>query len=682
MANFRIPAKIIAVTMLVVASVGTTTAEEPIRKTTPQFGTWGIDLTARDPSVKPGTDFYLYANGDWLKRAKLPPDRPVNDQFSRLDDLAQMAMRQLVEDAAAGHSSDHDAGRVAAAYHAFMDEARVEALDAQPLAADLARIRGEKTKAEVAMLMGTSPYHMQQSIFGLEITADDKAPDHYAVWLRTLGSGLPDRDYYLKPEFAEAKARYQAYVATMLGMIGWAEPEANARAIVELETKLAQARWTRAEARDPDKAYSPMTVAQLDAYAPGFGFAGFLASAKLGGLDRVIVKTNTAFPEYAAIFAATPLDTLKAWQAFHLGNGAAGYLSKRFVDAKFQFYRTLTGQAEIEPRWKRAVQFVDGVLPHAIGRMYVARHFPPRAKAQMEALVKRVLAAMRARIEHATWMSADTKQKAFAKLDTMTIRIGYPAKWRSYDTLEMRPDDLYGDAVRSEAFAWDYRVERLDKPVDRAEWNLDAQDANAEYDPTLNSLTFPAAILQPPFFDPDADMAVNYGAIGAIIGHEITHGFDDEGRKYGADGKLADWWAPQDAAAFKSRTDRLGAQFDKFEPVKGQFVNGQLTMGENIADLGGLLVALDAYHAALGGESAPVLDGLTGDQRLFLSWAQVYRSKMAEPYAIMLLKSDPHSPSQFRVDGPVRNIDAWYKAFNVGPNEPMYLAPQDRVSIW
>jgi putative endopeptidase len=683
MSRTWIVARSIAAATLLAASVGASADEQPQPSSAPQFGTWGIDLAGRDLAVDPGADFYLYAVGTWIKQTKIPPDKSRYGQFDRLSDLAQQAVRKLIEDAAAGHASDRDAGRIGAAYRSFLDEARADELDDKPLAPGLARIRAETTRADVAALMGTQRTSMQAGIFALEISADDKAPDRYTVFLRTSGSGLPDRDYYLKPELADAKVKYQAYVAAMLAMIGWPDPDANAKAIVELETKLAEARWTRAQARDPDANYHAMTVEELVRYAPGFDFRRLLDAAELGAVERVIVRTDTAFPKFAAIFAATPLDTIKAWQAFGLANRSAAYLSKRFVDASFAFYgRTITGQAEIKPRWKRAVDFTNGSLSEAIGRLYVAAHFPPSAKARAEAVVRQIMTAMRARIDRVTWMSAATKQRAQDKLAHMTIKVGYPAKWRVYDTLAMKPDDLYGNAERAEAFDWEYDVHRLNQPVDRTEWQMHPQTVNAQYDPSNNDLTIPAAILQPPFFDPNADMAVNYGGIGAVIGHEITHGFDDEGRKYDAEGRLAEWWTPQDAAAFEERAKRLGAQFDKFEPVKGFHVNGQLTMGENIADLGGMLLALDAYHAALGDKTAPVLDGLTGDQRFFLSWAQVWREKVTDPAAIMRVKTDPHAPSRFRVDGPVRNVDAWYKAFNIGPHEPMYLAPADRVGIW
>jgi putative endopeptidase len=658
-------------------------ADDPAAAMPRPFGTWGYDLTARDPAVKPGTDFFLHANGSWLKRTEIPADRVTFGVNEQLSDLTEAIVRKLIEDAAAGRSDDPDASKIGAAYQSFMDEARVEQLDAKPLAAGLAAIHAQKDKTDIAALMGTAQQGGQSSIFGLGISPDDKAPNRYAVSIGNGGMGLPDRDYYLTDQLADRKAKYQSYVALMLGMIGWDAPETNAKAIVEFETKLAQASWTRAESRDPEKIYNPMSVAELVAYAPGFDFRIFLRSARLGATDRLIVTTNTAFPNVAGIFNATPLETLKAWQAFHLTSGAAPYLSKRFVDARFDFYgKTLSGQPENQPRWKRAVGFVNGAVGESVGRMYVAKHFPPEAKVKMDALVKEVIAAMHRRIDRLDWMSPATKAKAQEKLSRMTVKIGYPVKWRNYGPLTMSATDLYGNVERTLAYDWNYVVSRLDQPVDKDEWDMTPQTVNDYYNPLNNEIVFPAAQLQPPFFDPTADLAVNYGGIGATIGHEMTHGFDDTGRKYDGNGVLTDWWTAEDAAKFQSQADKLAAQFDKFEPVKGYFVNGQLTAGENIADLGGLLLALDAYHAALGGKEAPVLDGLTGDQRFFLAYAQSWRSKSRDEATIQQVKSNEHAPDHFRVNGPLRNTAAWYDAFKITPADPMYLAPDNRVNIW
>ena len=591
------------------------------------YGAWGYDFTGQDPTVKPGTDFFLYANGSWLKRTEIPEDRVSFGIFDQLNDLSERMTRKLIEDAATGRSDDPDAAKIGAAYRAFMDETRAEELDAKPLAPDLAAIRAQKTKADVAALMGKPGFH---SVFDVSIQADLRASDRYTVYLENVGMGLPDRDYYLTDQLADKKAKYQRYIALILGMIGWGEPEGNAKAIVAFETSLAEASWTNTEARDPNAIYNPMTMAELAAYAPGFDFRRLLNSGGLASTDRVIVTTNTAFPKVAKIFDTTPLNTLKAWQAFHLTNSAATYLSKRFADAKFGFYgKTLSGQPENKPRWKQAVGFVNGSLGEFVGRMYVAKYFPPESKAKMDALVKEVIAAMHRRIDRLDWMGPATKAKAQEKLSKLTTKIGYPVKWRDYGPLTMSADDLYGNAKRTAVYDWNYRVAQLNQPVDKQEWGMTPQTVNAYYDPSNNEIVFPAAFLQPPFFDPTADMAVNYGGIGAIIGHEITHGFDDQGRKYDGNGTLTNWWAAEDVTLYKSQADRLAAQFDKFEPVKGYFVDGQLTMGENIADLGGLLVALDAYHAALQGKEPPVLDGLTGDQRFFLAMLRAGGRKLA-----------------------------------------------------
>jgi len=651
--------------------------------TTPKYGTWGYDLTGEETTTPPGQDFFRYANGAWFDREQIPADRSRFGNFDKLAILSEARTHLLIEEAAVGRSADPDAVKVGDAYKAFMDETRAERLDAQPLAADLADIRAERTRNDIAALMGRGVGSFQEQLFGAVITADAKAPTHYAVYAGAGGLGLPDRDYYLQPQFTDKKAAYQAYVTQMLGMIEWPDAATSAKAVVDFETQVAEASWTRAQRRERDKTYNPMSVAQLSTYAPGFDYAAMLEGADLGGVDRLIVTTNTAFPKIAAIYAATPIETLKAWQAFHLVDNAAPYLSDRFVQARFAFRdKALAGQPELRARWKRGVDFVDSEVGESLGRMYVARYFTPEAKAKMDALVGHIREALAARIRKVAWMSPETKAKAEAKLAKFTVKIGYPDKWRDYSTLRVTPDDLYGDAERSEAFEWAREVKRLNGPVDRLEWGMHPQRVNAYYNSSNNEIVFPAAILQPPFFDPDADPAINYGGIGGVIGHEMTHGFDDQGRKSDGDGRLDDWWTPADAAQFKVQADRLGAQYSQFEPVPGTHVKGELTMGENIADLGGVLLALDAYHASLNGQPAPVIDGLTGDQRVFLGWAQVWREKIRDDAARLLAVSDPHSPGHFRVNGPLRNVDAWYQAFDIKPTDPLYLPPDQRVRLW
>ncbi|MDR3510656.1 MAG: M13-type metalloendopeptidase [Caulobacteraceae bacterium] len=658
-------------------------ADDTIGVATPKYGAWGFDAGGEDRSVAPGTDFFGFANGTWLAKEVIPADRARYGNFDVLSVLSENRTRLLIEDAAAGRSTDADAAKVGAAYRAFMDQAAVERLDAQPLKADLDAIRAERSLDEAAAVMGRSNSSFQSGVFGAGIAADEKAPDRYAVYLDTDGLGLPDRDYYLQPQYADKKAAYQAYVETQLTQIGWPEAKAAAQAVVAFETRVAEASWSRAEEREVDKTYNPMSVEDLAKAAPGFDFKAFMTAADLGAVDKVVVGANTAFPKVAAIFAATPLDTLKAWQAFHVVDSASPYLSDRFVQARFAFRnKTLAGQPQIQPRWKRGVGFVNRSLGEAVGRLYVAQYFTPDAKAKMDALVGNLRTALGGRIERVSWMSPETKAKALEKLSKLTVKIGYPVKWRDYSRLTMTDADLYGDAERSLAFEWDRQVRRLNEPVDKLEWGMTPQTVNAYYNPTNNEIVFPAAILQPPFFDASADPAINYGGIGGVIGHEMTHGFDDQGRKADGDGRLADWWTAEDASKFEAQAQRLGAQYSQFEAAPGVHVKGELTMGENIADLGGLLLALDAYHASLHGEPAPVIGGLTGDQRVFLGWAQVWREKIREDAAKQQAVSDPHSPAHFRVNGPVRNIDAWYAAFGIKPGDPLYVPPEQRVRIW
>ena len=649
----------------------------------PHFGTWGFDRTGQDLSVAPGANFFRYANGQWEAETQIPADQTSFGNFDKLELLSENRTRLIVEAAAAGQLRDPDATRITAVYRAFMDEARIQALDAQPLAADLAAIRAERTRRDVAAQMGAAQAGFQAALFGLYIDADRKTPTRYSVYLNTDGLGLPDRDYYLEPQFAEKKAAYEAYVAKMLGQIGWPGANTQARAVVAFETEIAQITWSAAEQRQVEKSYHPMGVTELAAFAPGFDFKAFLGGADLGGRDQVIVSSDTAFPKLAAIFDRTSIDTLKAWQAFHLSDNAAPYLSERFVSAAFAFHgKTLEGQPENRARWKRGIDLVDKAVGEAVGRLYVAQYFTPQAKSQMDALVGGLKDALHDRIEHVTWMEPATKAKALDKLSKFTVKIGYPGRWRDYSALTLTADDLYGDAERAASFDWMRQVRRLDDPVDKLEWGMTPQTVNAYYNASNNEIVFPAAILQPPFFDPTADPAVNYGAIGVVIGHEMTHGFDDQGRKSDGDGVLIDWWTANDDIKFKDQAIRLGAQYSSFEPIPGAHIKGDLTMGENIADLGGLLVALDAYHASLHGQVAPVIDGVTGDQRFFLGFAQAFRSKIRDDALREELTRDEHAPDHYRAIGAVRNVDAWYSAFDIKPTAPNYVAPDQRVRIW
>ena len=649
----------------------------------PKFGTWGVDLSGRATTVKPGDDFFRFANGTYLDKLVIPSDRSSYGNFIALRDLSERRVAALVQELAARPGGDAEAVKIGAFYRSFMDEATVERLGPKPMGDDLNAIHQAADKAALAGVMGLAPKSFHNAIFSLYIYADEKAPDRYGVYLGQAGLGLPDRDYYLQPQFAEQKAKYELYVAQMLGLAGWPNAQAAAKAVVAFETRIAEASWSRAEQRNRDKTYNAMTVAELEAQAPGFAWRDFLRAADLGARTQLIVAENTAIPKIAAIYAETPLETLKAWSAFGVADNAAPYLSKAFTDARFEFRnKVLSGQPEQRERWKRAVAALEMGMGEAVGRLYVARYFPPEAKAKMDALVADLKTAMGHRIDAVDWMSPETKAQARDKLAKFTVKIGFPTKWRDYSALTVRADDLYGNVERAVAESWRRDVVRLDEPVDRTEWGMTPQTVNAYYSSTMNEIVFPAAILQPPFFDPDADPAVNYGAIGAVIGHEITHGFDDEGRKSDGDGKLREWWQAGDADRFEQRAERLGAQYAAYEPLPGAKLNGELTMGENVGDLGGVLLALDAYRTSLGGRPAPVIDGLTGEQRLFMGYAQVWRYKYRDAYLRQMVVSDPHSPAEFRVNGVVRNVDAWYDAFGVRPGDKMYLPPEQRVRIW
>ncbi|MDB5499087.1 MAG: peptidase family protein [Phenylobacterium sp.] len=661
-------------------------AEAPVAAAdlaSPKYGTWGFDTSGMDTSVKPGDDFFAYANGKWAARTEIPSDRTRFGNFDKLSVLSEARVHAIAMDAAAGKLTDPDGAKIGAAYASFMNKALADKQSAKPIAPELAQVRAAKTKDDFTALMGKSNTSGFTSILPVGISIDAKSPQKYTVMAGTGGLGLPDRDYYLQAAFAAKKAKYQAYVQQMLTLAGWAKPAENAKAIVDFETKLAEASWTRVERRDRDKTYNPATPAELNAMTPGVDWNRYLAANELPGVQRVVVTTNTAFPKFAKIYADTPLDTLKAWQAFHVADSAAPYLSKPFVDAHFEFRnKELAGQPEQQPRWKRGVAFTNTAIGESVGRVYVARYFPPEAKAKMDALVGDIHTALQARIEKLNWMGDETKAKALEKLSKFTVKIAYTAKWRDYSKLVLKRDDLYGNAQRAGVFEWRREVARLNGPVDKSEWGMTPQTVNAYYNPVNNEIVFPAAILAPPFFDPNADPAINYGGIGGVIGHEISHGFDDQGRKSNGDGVLTDWWTAEDATKFKVQTDRLGAQYSAFEPLPGAHVIGGLTMGENIGDMGGLSLALDAYHASLHGKPAPIVDGLTGDQRVFLGWAQVWREKIRDETLRQQLVTNPHSPAIYRVNGTIRNIEGWYSAFDVQPGEKLYVPPEQRVRIW
>jgi putative endopeptidase len=663
----------------------------------PLYGAWGYDIAGMDKSTVPGNDFFRYANGTWLDSHAIPADKPAVTLRLEMTDRTEGRLHDIMEAAAADapHQPADLEGKVGAFYRAFMDEARVEQLGAKPIKPELDAVRKARSREALALLMGRNNSDFEASLYNFGIDVDLKDPNKYAVYLSQGGLGLPDRDYYLEKNFAPAKAKYQAYVAQLLRLIGWKNADARAKDVVAFETKIANASWTKVQERDLNAIYNPVNTADLHSFAPGFNWDVFLEQAGLGRVRRVIVVEKTAFPKLAAIYGTAPLETIKAWHAFHIADNAAPYLSKAFADAWFEMHdKTLSGQAQQRVRWKRAITPVSGddfgvgarfgtfgTMGFGVGQLYTAKWFGPDAKAKIEVLVRNLLAAYRVRLQNLDWMSDTTKAEAIRKLDTYTIKVGYPDHPRDYSNLVITDDDLAGDVRRAGAFDWAFYSGRLNGPVDRSDWLMTPQ-TNDAYNGSLRDIVFPAGILQAPIFDANADPAINYGAVGGVIGHELTHGFDDQGRKIDADGKLRDWWTKDDAAKFEARAKVLGAQYSSFEPLPGLHVNGDLTMGENIADLGGLTLALDAYHASLRNKRMRKLDGLTGDQRVFLGWAQAWRGKVSDDYVKKQVVSDPHSPRQFRVNGPVRNIDAWYAAFGVKPADKLYIAPDNRVHIW
>ncbi len=651
----------------------------------PKYGTWGFDLAGRDAAIKPGDDFFRYANGAAVDRIEIPSDRTSYGSFALLRELSDNRMKELVT-GLAGRSDlapGSDEAKIADAYRAYMDEARIEQLDAQPLQPYLTAIRAADSHDKLAAYMGGTIGRFGGSFFGTGITIDAKQPTRYVVSTGQSGIGLPNRDYYLDARYADKKEKYQAYVARMLEMIGWENPADTAAAIVAMETRIAEAHWTPIQNRNRDETYNEYTVAQLASEAPGFAWQAYYDAAELGGVPRLIVRQDTAMPKIAAIYAETPVQLLQAWEAFHTADDMAPYLSKRFSDAQWEFRsRDLSGQPEQRTREKRAISFAENLLGEATGRLYVAEYFPAESKAKMEQLVANLRTALSHRIDGLSWMGDETKAAAQEKLRKFTVKIGYPDKWRDYSGLEVRADDLVGNASRKGVFEWEYDLSRLNDPVDKTEWGMTPQTVNAYYNSANNEIVFPAAILQAPFFDPDADPAVNYGGIGGVIGHEIGHGFDDQGSKSDGDGVLRNWWTAEDKANFEALTTRLGAQYDQYEVLPGYHVQGGLTMGENIGDASGVAVGLEAYHLSLNGQAAPELDGTTGDQRFFYGWAQVWASKYRDEALKQQVATDPHSPAQFRVIGPLRNVDAWYEAFGVQPGDKYYVAPEERVRIW
>jgi putative endopeptidase len=651
-------------------------------------------LSGRDTAVRPGDSFFRYTNGGYLDRLVIPPDRSGYSTGSVLTDAAQAKVRAMLEAAAREGRVGSVESMAGDYYTAFMDESAIEHLGVTPLSLELKSIQKVRSRKSLAALMGREHASFLGSIFHLDISADIMDPEHYAVQISQPVLGLPDRSYYLDPSYATKRNDYRTYITKLLELANWPEAHQRTDEIVQLETSIARVSWNPEQERDSAKTYNPVTLQQLEASVPDFAWSEFLAAAGLGHEEKFIVVEKTAIPQIAALYDQTPLATLQAWEAFTLLDHSAPYLSTPFANAAFELHgKSLMGQKQQSARWKQGLKLVSGGndmtqvesaanLGDAVGQLYVSRYFQSDACVQVEGLVAEVKAALRARIESLTWMAPATKTEAFHKLEKYAIQIGYPDHWRSYSGLRIRQDDLAGDIQRASAFNWQFRVNRLHAAVDRQEWEMEPQTVNAYNDGALRQIVFSAALLQPPVFDPQADSAVNYGGIGAIIGHELTHGFDDQGRRFDSDGRMRDWWAADDTKKFVAKAEDLGVQFDACEPLPGMHVNGKLTMGENIADLGGLELALDAYHASLKGKPAPVMYGLTGDQRFFLSFAQVRRGKQTEQALRQHILTDPHSPDECRVNIEVRNLDAWYSAFHVRAGEKLYLNPESRVSIW
>ena len=644
----------------------------------PAIGDFGFDETGMDRSVAPGDNFFDFADGNWVKRTEIPNDKPSFGAFDTLADLSLIRTRGLLEAAAKSPSS-----KIGSAYVAYLDTATIEAKGLAPIQPWLARIKAASTKADYVALAVEADRNGVLVPFGTGVSTDAKDPDSYVVSVRQAGLGMPNRDYYLSSDakLQATKAAYQGHIARMFTLAGEPNAEARAKAVVDLETQIAQAHWTNIQSRDADKTYNKMSVAQLVEMAPGFDFVTYFKGVGTP-TDTVVVGQPSAVAGIAKVIADAPIEVLKDQLIIRSLNEFAPVLPTAFDKESFAFFGTeLRGTPEQQLRWKRAVNWTSASITDEVSKIYVAKYFPPATKAAADALVKNIIAAMNARIDKLDWMAPETKAKAHAKLAAFVPRIGYPDRWRDYSALVIKRDDAFGNHLRANQWAHNYNITKLGKPVYRWEWGLAPMTVNAQANPTLVAITFPAAILQPPFFDPKADPAVNYGGIGAVIGHEISHHFDDQGSKFDPKGRLATWWTPADVAAFKQRTDRLVAQYDAYEPLPGFHVKGGLTLGENTADLAGLAASLDAYHKSLGGKPAPVIRGFTGDQRFYLGYAQVWQRRHRDNDLRNRLLTDPHSPAQQRV-WTVRNIDAWYAAFDPKPGQKMYLAPEERVRIW
>jgi putative endopeptidase len=651
----------------------------------PQLGQWGVDLSGMDKSVNPGDNFYDFVNGTWHRNAVIPADKASWGGFGILRDLSDTRTREIIEASAkANAAAGTNEQKVGDLYASFMDEAAIEAKGLTPLKPFFTKIDAIKNPTDLARFFGEANRVGIGTPFGAGILQDLKNNTVYSVYLGQGGIGLPDRDYYVddkNPKFAEIRTQYKAHIANMLRLAKISDPEGRAQRIFDLETKIAAAHWTRVESRQLDKLYNPMSAAEMAKNMPGFDFPAFLGAAGLDLQPQVIVTAPSALAGAAKLVQSESIQTWRDYLTFRTLSGSASMMPKAFVDESFAFNgKILSGTPQLKERWKRGVDLVGGSMGEAVGQLYVTRYFPPDAKAKADELVKNLIASMDKHLTELPWMAAETKVKARAKLAAFTPKIGYPDTWRDYSALEVVRGDAVGNALRAQAFEYQRQLNKVGKPVDRSEWAMSPQTVNAYANPLLNEIVFPAAILQPPFFDPNADPAVNYGAIGAVIGHEITHHFDDQGSKFDPKGNLSVWWSPEDIARFKALTSKLVAQYGEYEPLPGSKVNGELTLGENMADLAGLTIAYDAYKMSLKGKPDKVIGGYTGDQRFFLGFGQVWRNKMRDAAMQQQITTGPHSPGNIRPNV-VRNFDPWYKAFNV-KNGKLYLKPEERIRIW
>jgi putative endopeptidase len=648
----------------------------------------GIDLQYVDNTVRPQDDFFRHVSGKWLDTVQIPADRGRYGSFDQLRELSETRSHDIIEGLLKGEQAgDADARRIADLYRSFMNEAQVEAAGLKPLQSELARIDALADKSEIPALTAHLARMGVNTPFRGAVNQDARDATRYAVYFFQAGIGMPDRDYYLKDDDAKLtniRTEYVKHMQKMLSMAGVADAEQAAQAILHLETGLAQAQWTRVENRNPVKSYNKIEIAKLPEMVPHYGWQAFFDASEITGkVDYVVVRQPSFMQGFDKLFADTPLSVWKSYFKWHLLDAYAPYLAKRFVDEDFAFSSVIVRDIpENRPRWKRGVELAEQSVGEGLGRLYVAKYFPPEYKARMQLLVKNLLTAYQQSITTLEWMEPETKKEALAKLATFSPKIAYPDHWRDYSALNTDKDDLVGNVRRARDFEYHRQLAKLGKPVDRAEWGMTPQTVNAYYNPLKNEIVFPAAILQPPFFNPAADDAVNYGGIAAVIGHEVSHGFDDQGSQFDENGNLRNWWSKTDREKFSERTRALSAEYSAFSPLPGYHLNGDLTLGENIGDNSGLAIAFKAYHLSLNGKPAPVIDGFSGDQRFYLGWGQVWRGKARDAETIRLIKTDPHSPSQYRCNGTLVNQAGFYAAFEVKPGDAMYVAPAQRVTIW